>query len=124
MHCGHAVQRTNWESLLANTFIYDIETIKPQARDSAVSFYSLNRGSVSDTEMDSMVGSEVFYCTPIIRCSHQVNTIADSLFALCVTLGTVPIIRCPPGNAAEAVAVRLDTKLRDNLKDARNSLFR
>jgi len=40
-----------------------------------------------------------------------------------VTLGTVPIIRCPSGNAAEAVAVKLDKKLRDNLKDARNSLF-
>ena len=31
--------------------------------------------------------------------------------------------RCPKGNAAEAVAEKLDKKLRDNLKDARNSLF-
>ena len=31
--------------------------------------------------------------------------------------------RCPKGNAAEAVADKLDNKLRDNLKDARNSLF-
>ena len=47
----------------------------------------------------------------------------DSLFAVCVTLGTIPIIRCPKGNAAEAVATRLDKKLRENLRDARNSLF-
>ena len=47
----------------------------------------------------------------------------DSLFAVCVTLGTIPILRCPKGNAAEAVAVRLDKKLRENLRDARNSLF-
>ena len=31
--------------------------------------------------------------------------------------------RCPKGNAAEAVAEKLDKKLRDNLRDARNSLF-
>jgi len=71
-----------------------------------VSYYSLNKGSVRDSEMEDMLTS-----------------ITDSLFALCVTLGTVPIIRCPPGNAAEAVAAKLDKKLRDNLKDARNSLF-
>ena len=47
----------------------------------------------------------------------------DGLFAVCVTLGTVPIIRCPKGNAAEAVATKLDAKLRENLKDTRNSLF-
>jgi hypothetical protein len=32
-------------------------------------------------------------------------------------------LRCPKGNAAEAVATRLDKKLRENLRDARNSLF-
>ncbi len=47
----------------------------------------------------------------------------DSLFAVCVTLGTIPIIRCPKGNAAEAVATKLDKKLRENLRDARNTLF-
>jgi len=49
--------------------------------------------------------------------------IVDSLFSVCVTMGTVPIIRCPKGNAAEAVAIRLDKKLRENLRDARNTLF-
>ena len=77
-----------------------------QSRDNSVSYYSLNKGSVQDTEMEAMLTS-----------------ITDSLFALCVTLGTVPIIRCPGGNAAEAVATKLDKKLRDNLRDARNSLF-
>ena len=77
-----------------------------QTRDNSISYYSLNRGRVQDTEMESML-----------------NTITESLFSLCVTLGTVPIIRCPAGNAAEAVASKLDKKLRDNLKDTRNSLF-
>ncbi|CAE1330622.1 SCFD1 [Acanthosepion pharaonis] len=37
--------------------------------------------------------------------------------------GMVPIIRSPRGNAAERVAEKLDKKLRDNIRDARNSLF-
>ena len=39
------------------------------------------------------------------------------------TIGTVPIIRCPKGNAATMVAEKLDKKLRDNIRDTRNSLF-
>ena len=34
-----------------------------------------------------------------------------------------PIIRCPRGNAAEAVTEALDKKIRDNLRDTRNSMF-
>lgn len=46
----------------------------------------------------------------------------EGLFSVCVTLGVVPIIRCPRGGAAEHVASLLDQKLRDALK-ARNNLF-
>jgi len=77
-----------------------------QSLDNDISYYSLNRGDVTDTEMDNIL-----------------NNITDSLFSLCVTLGTVPIIRCPKGNAAEAVAEKLDKKLGENLRDSRNSLF-
>nr|CAI5845742.1 unnamed protein product [Callosobruchus analis] len=51
------------------------------------------------------------------------NTMVECLFSVFVTLGTVPIIRSPKGNAAEMVAKRLEKKLRDHLFDARNSLF-
>ena len=33
-----------------------------------------------------------------------VNTITDGLFSVFVALGSVPIIRCPKGNAAEFIA--------------------
>lgn len=52
-----------------------------------------------------------------------ISTIVDCLFSVFVTMGVVPIIRCPRGNAAEMVAEKLDKKLRDNLRDTRNSLF-
>lgn len=52
-----------------------------------------------------------------------INTIVDSLFSVCVTLGTIPIIRCPKNSAAEMISEKLDKKLRDNLRDTRNNLF-
>ncbi|KAM4014204.1 sec1 family domain-containing protein 1 [Anomaloglossus baeobatrachus] len=71
-----------------------------------VSYRALNRPDITDTEMETIM-----------------DTIVDSLFCFFVTLGAVPIIRCPRGNASEMVAVKLDKKLRENLRDARNSLF-
>ncbi|EFJ40861.1 hypothetical protein VOLCADRAFT_69047, partial [Volvox carteri f. nagariensis] len=51
-----------------------------------------------------------------------VSNIVDGLFSVCVTLGVVPIIRCPRGGAAEHIAGALDAKLRDALK-SRTNLF-
>ncbi|KAJ3276100.1 Vesicle trafficking between the ER and Golgi [Terramyces sp. JEL0728] len=52
-----------------------------------------------------------------------VDQIASSLFSVIVTLGNVPIIKCPKGNVAEAVAKKLDSKLRNNILNSRASLF-
>ncbi|XP_034015687.1 LOW QUALITY PROTEIN: sec1 family domain-containing protein 1 [Thalassophryne amazonica] len=71
-----------------------------------ISYHAINRADIQDTDMETIM-----------------DTIVDSLFCFFVTLGAVPIIRCPRGNAAEMVAVKLDKKLRENLRDARNSLF-
>ncbi|KAF1375251.1 hypothetical protein PFLUV_G00237640 [Perca fluviatilis] len=71
-----------------------------------ISYHAINRADIQDTEMEAIM-----------------DTVVDSLFCFFVTLGAVPIIRCPRGNAAEMVAGKLDKKLRENLRDARNSLF-
>ncbi|KAK7142236.1 hypothetical protein R3I94_011810 [Phoxinus phoxinus] len=71
-----------------------------------ISYHAINKPDIMDTDMEGIM-----------------DTIVDSLFCFFVTLGAVPIIRCPRGNAAEMVAVKLDKKLRENLRDARNSLF-
>ncbi|GFN96202.1 sec1 family domain-containing protein 1 [Plakobranchus ocellatus] len=83
----------------------ELFTLRHQARES-ISYYAINKGDVKDTEMEAIM-----------------DTIVDSLFSVFVTLSVVPIIRCPRGNAAEMVAEKLDKKLRENLRDARNSLF-
>lgn len=48
---------------------------------------AINKAGIKDTEMDAIM-----------------DTIVNSLFSFMVTMGTVPIIRCPRGNAAEMVA--------------------
>jgi hypothetical protein len=40
-----------------------------------------------------------------------------------VSIGMVPFIRAQCGGIAEFVAQKLDQKVRDNLRDSRNSLF-
>ena len=62
--------------------------------------------------------------TPLLPLPYQavVNQIVDGLFSVLVTLGVVPIIRCPKGGAAEHVAAALEGRLRDHLK-ARSNLF-
>ncbi|KAI8799877.1 Sec1-like protein [Cladochytrium replicatum] len=52
-----------------------------------------------------------------------VNKIVTGLFSVLVTLGVVPIIKASRGNAAEMVANKLYVKLRDDLLNARNSVF-
>lgn len=83
----------------------DLFSLRHQDRE-PISYYAINRGDVKDSEMEATM-----------------DIIVDSLFSVFVTLGAVPIIRCPRGNAAEMVSEKLDKKLRENLRDARNSLF-
>lgn len=51
-----------------------------------------------------------------------ISEVVSGLFSVLVTLGVVPIIRCPRGGAAEMVASQLDARIRDHLM-SRNNLF-
>jgi hypothetical protein len=61
--------------------------------------------------------------TPETKIEQVVDQITTALFSVVVTLGNVPIIKCPKGGVAEAVAKKLDSKLRDNIINSRASLF-
>ncbi|VDM58423.1 unnamed protein product [Angiostrongylus costaricensis] len=84
----------------------DLFVLRRYSENSPMSYFAINDPSTSDDQMSAFIDS-----------------VADGLFAVCATMGIVPIIRCPKDNAAELVAKRLDQKLRDNLRDARNNLF-
>ncbi|KAF8566814.1 hypothetical protein P879_04587 [Paragonimus westermani] len=84
----------------------DLLIFRPVGSHQSPSYYALNRSRASDTDIESIVDATV-----------------DGLFSVFATLGSVPIIRCPRGGASEMVASRLESKLRDSLRDSRNSLF-
>jgi hypothetical protein len=104
-NCAHSVTKVYDQYLNFISLEDDMFVLKQQDKD-LVSYYAINRSDVKDTDMEVVI-----------------DHIVDSLFSVFVTLGVVPIIRSPKGNAAEMVAEKLDKKIRENLRDARNSLF-
>ncbi|ORX55144.1 Sec1-like protein [Hesseltinella vesiculosa] len=54
---------------------------------------------------------------------ETIDRAVNSLFSVIVTMGVIPIIRCPRGNAAEMIANKLDSKLRDHVMNSRTNLF-
>jgi len=50
-----------------------------------------------------------------VQAERNIEQTVDALFAVLVTLGVVPIIRCPKNGASEAVGRQLDAKLLDHL---------
>ena len=51
----------------------------------------------------------------------ETDRIAKGLFSVVVTMGQVPYIRCPRGNAAEMVAKKLEVMIRDALVSSSRS---
>ncbi|CAG8435621.1 3704_t:CDS:2 [Ambispora gerdemannii] len=69
-------------------------------------YYTLNDPSAAETTIEKTIDRTV-----------------SSLFSVLVTMGVIPIIRCPRGNAAEMIAQKLDSRLRDHALNSRNNLF-
>lgn len=69
-------------------------------------YYKINSPKTSDEDLDAMV-----------------DKVVSGLFSVSVTMGTIPIIRCPKGGAAELIATKLDRKLRDHILNSKDNLF-
>ncbi|KAI2618123.1 Sec1-like protein [Hypoxylon sp. NC1633] len=69
-------------------------------------YWALNSAKTKDEELD-----------------HVVDRIVSGLFSVAVTMGVIPIIRCPKGAAAEMIAAKLDRKLRDHILNSKDNLF-
>ncbi|KIW69522.1 hypothetical protein PV04_05395 [Phialophora macrospora] len=52
-----------------------------------------------------------------------IDRIVSGLFSVSVTMGSVPIIRCPPTELAKMIATKLDRKLRDHVLNSKDNLF-
>ncbi|KAL3414020.1 Golgi transport protein Sly1 [Aspergillus fumigatus] len=69
-------------------------------------YWKINSAKTSDEELDGIV-----------------DKIVSGLFSVSVTMGAIPIIRCPKGGAAELIATKLDRKLRDHILNSKDNLF-
>ncbi|CCJ31315.1 unnamed protein product [Pneumocystis jirovecii] len=69
-------------------------------------YYTLNHHSVSESTIESIV-----------------DKISSGILSVLVTIGVIPIIRCPSGNASEMVAQKLSRRLRDYLLNTRSARF-
>ncbi|KAK5114594.1 hypothetical protein LTR85_010171 [Meristemomyces frigidus] len=69
-------------------------------------YWTMNSAQTSDDEIDA-----------------NIDRIVSGLFSVAVTMGTIPIIRCPKGGAAEMIGAKLDRKLRDHILNAKDNLF-
>ncbi|KAK3327413.1 Sec1-like protein [Cercophora scortea] len=69
-------------------------------------YWALNSAKTQDEELDRIV-----------------DKIVSGLFSVVVTLGVIPVIRCPRGAAAEMIATKLDRKLRDHILNSKDNLF-
>ncbi|KAI4259245.1 MAG: hypothetical protein L6R42_004665 [Xanthoria sp. 1 TBL-2021] len=69
-------------------------------------YWTLNSANAKDEEIDTLV-----------------ERIVSGLFSVVVTMGVIPIIRCPRGGAAEMIAAKLDRKLRDHILNSKDNLF-
>ncbi|PYH48620.1 syntaxin-binding protein [Aspergillus saccharolyticus JOP 1030-1] len=69
-------------------------------------YWKINSAQTSDDDLDAIV-----------------DRIVSGLFSVSVTMGSIPIIRCPKGGAAELIATKLDRKLRDHILNSKDNLF-
>ncbi|KAI9887167.1 MAG: Sec1 domain containing protein 1 [Watsoniomyces obsoletus] len=69
-------------------------------------YRALNSAKTTDEELDGII-----------------DRIVSGLFSVVVTMGAIPIIRCPKGGAAEMISAKLDRKLRDHILDSKDNLF-
>ncbi|KAL3137459.1 hypothetical protein ABBQ38_004749 [Trebouxia sp. C0009 RCD-2024] len=116
-----ACPRPLLETLASNTVASQCVQRIAKVYDQYLSFVALEAGlfSLGLPDMYVQLNDPQAQDTQI---EGAVHTIVDGLFSALVTLGTVPIIKCPKGGAAQHVATALDARLREHLK-SRSNLF-
>lgn len=84
---------------------------------------------VAEPDLFSLgMGKESYYTFASAKVEDQaqdaaIDRIVSGLFSVAVTMGSVPIIRCPQTELAKAIATKLDRKLRDHVLNSKDNLF-
>lgn len=84
---------------------------------------------VAEPDLFSLgMGKESYYTFSSAKVEEAVveaalDRIVSGLFSVAVTMGSVPIIRCPQSELAKVIATKLDRKLRDHVLNSKDNLF-
>ncbi|KAK5937503.1 Vesicle trafficking between the ER and Golgi [Knufia obscura] len=84
---------------------------------------------VAEPDLFSLgMGKESYYTFSSAKVEESlqeaaIDRIVSGLFSVSVTMGQVPIIRCPQSELAKVIATKLDRKLRDHVLNSKDNLF-
>jgi hypothetical protein len=120
--CGRAcLGRAMMEKLADAVVSGGVDSAIDRVHDQYNNFVSLEPTlfSLGERDVFPIINDPLVKDTDIMAC---VDRIVEGLFCVCVTLGSLPVIRCGRDGPAEMVAKQLDAKLRDHLQ-SRNNLF-
>ncbi|EFH60352.1 ATSLY1 [Arabidopsis lyrata subsp. lyrata] len=109
LNFSSSIPRKHLEELASGTLksgsVEKVSKVHDQYLEFQSTYVRMNDPSAGDKEIEEII-----------------ERVANGLFCVLVTLGVVPVIRCPRGGPAEMVASLLDQKLRDHLL-SKNNLF-
>jgi hypothetical protein len=119
--CFACLRRALMEKLADAVVTSGVDSAIDRVHDQHANFVSLEPTlfSLGERDVFPIINDPRVKDTDISAC---VDRIVDGLFCVCVTLGSLPVIRCGRDGPAEMVAKQLDAKLRDHLQ-SRNNLF-
>lgn len=83
-----------------------IASVAPSSTGNKTIYESLNDPKATEADIEALV-----------------DRISMGLMSVIATTGQVPLIRCPRGNAAEMVALKLDARLRDQVHSRTSNAF-
>lgn len=86
-------------------------------------YWAMNSAQTSDDDLDANVDRIVSGLFSVAVTMGMSNVSLGSMSKTDLIPGTIPIIRCPKGGAAEMIAAKLDRKLRDHILNAKDNLF-
>ncbi|KAL1936430.1 hypothetical protein VTP01DRAFT_564 [Rhizomucor pusillus] len=116
------IPRSIMEEFASATIADDTSDLVAQVYDQYLNFICTNPDVFSLNQPQAFVNLNDPNASDSLI-DETVEKTANSLFSVIVTMGTIPIIRCPRGNAAEMIANKLDSKLRDYFTNSRSNLL-
>ena len=113
------ISRPLLESLAQGTVKANAVQKIARVEDQYMSFISLEKGlfSLGLPEVYTQLNDPTARDTDI---EVVVEQIVDALFCVFATLGAIPLLKCPPGGAAEHICSALDDRIRTALKTRQN----